>query len=196
MCHYKWPKPHKQSARLIGTRCQNGKKGKTKKRRGRSPACRLLWLYIWNEGECFFVFFLWDWAFMNRRSWDSAPCHWLASLQCASPPGRRTEKPSGSCCKREGFPLLTADLLSSARLSTGPVWTTIPTPSLQLRRADTVCVRQWRGGDLGGEWREVGVGVGCRFLCYCLVLKGEEPVVDSTLARREGAVQRGKIPFT
>lgn len=40
------------------------------------------------------------------------------------------------------------------------------------------------------------MGVGCRFLCYCLVLKGEELVVDSTLARREGAVQRGKIPFT
>lgn len=119
MCHYKWPKPHKQSARLIGTRCQNGKKGKTKKRRGRSPACRLLWLYIWNEGECFFVFFLWDWAFMNRRSWDSASCHWLASLQCASPPGRRTEKPSGSCCKREGFPHCGSPFLCSPLNRTG-----------------------------------------------------------------------------
>lgn len=194
MCHYKWPKPHKQSARLIGTRCQNGKKGKTKKRRGRSPACRLLWLYIWNEGECFFVFF-----YGTGHLWIGDPGilrHVIGSHLCSVPPLQAAAQKSHQAAAVRGKAFLTADLLSPARLSTGPVWTTIPTPSLQLRRADTVCVRQWRGGDLGGEWREVGVGVGCRFLCYCLVLKGEEPVVDSTLARREGAVQRGKIPFT
>lgn len=41
-----------------------------------------------------------------------------------------------------------------------------------------------------------GSGCGVQISVLLFGPQGEEPVVDSTLARREGAVQRGKIPFT
>lgn len=166
-----------------------GKKEKTKKRR--SPACKLLWLYIWNVGE-------WLCFYGTGHLWIGDPGilrHLIGSHLCSVPPLQAAEQKSHQAAAVRGKPLLTADLLSSARLSTGPVWTTIPTPSLQLRRADTVCVRQWRGGDLGWGVEGGEVGGGCRFLCYCLVLKGRSQLSILRLRGEKAPYREVRYPL-
>lgn len=54
--------------------------------------------------------------------------HVIGSHLCSVPPLQAAAQKSHQAAAVRGKAFLTADLLSSARLSTGPVWTTIPTP--------------------------------------------------------------------
>lgn len=128
---------------------------------------------------------------MNRRSWDSASSHWLASLQCASPPARRTEKPSGSCCKREASPHCGSPFLCSPLNRTGLDHNTHPL-SAAPSGGHGLCeaVKRRRPG-----WGVEGVGVGCRFLCYCLVLKGRSQLSILRLRGEKAPCREVRYPL-
>lgn len=148
-------------------------------------------VYIWHSKRVGTAV-LWDWAFLNRRSWDSASSHWFMSLQCASPQAAAQQsRQSAALTGGAGRHLLAADLLSSPLLSSA-----LPCTGADLEHhtrplcsfGGQICFLC--GSEEEEEEEETGV-----ISVLLFGPQGEEPVVDSTL-QREGAAQRGKIPFT